>query len=108
MLMKLHRLNVEQYTNYFSKFELKIHVYVDFIADLTHVQYVLSMRNGTLQFGLRFACALPFWPERVLAFVVSLSCISSVCAKLLLVESWFPDLFFVVISLGFARFYEHV
>ena len=30
------------------------------------------------------------------------------CSKLLLVESGFPDLFFVTISLGFARFfYEH-
>ena len=52
-----------------------------------------------------FTCPLPLWPERVVACRVSLSSVSSGCAKLLLVESGFPDLFFVMISLGFARFF---
>ena len=47
-----------------------------------------------------FACPLPLWPERVVACRVSLSSVSLGCAKLLLVESGFPDLFFVTISLG--------
>ena len=37
MLIKLNRLNAEQYKNYFSKFERKIQRYVDFIADFSHV-----------------------------------------------------------------------
>ena len=52
------------------------------------------------------ACHLPLWPERVVACRVSLSSVSSGCAKLFLVESWFPDLFLVTISLGFARFFK--
>ena len=55
-----------------------------------------------------FACPLALWPEKVLACRVSLSSVSSGCAKLLLVESRFLDLFFVTISLGIARFfYKH-
>ena len=34
-----------------------------------------------------FACDLPLWPERVVACRVSLSSVSSGCAKLLLAES---------------------
>ena len=65
--------------------------------DTAHVSLVCS-----------FACALPLWSKRVVACRVSLSCISSVCAKLLLVESRFPDLFFVTVSLGYTRFFnEH-
>ena len=72
------------------------------MADFTHVQYMLHLRHGTRLFGL------PLWPERVVACRVSLSSVSSGFAKLLLVESWSPDLFFVAISLGFATFfYEH-
>ena len=55
-----------------------------------------------------FACSLPLWPERVVACRVSLLSVSSGCTKQLLVKSGFPDLFFVMISLGLARFfYEH-
>ena len=52
-----------------------------------------------------FACPLPLWPERVVTSRASLSSVSSGCAKLLLVESGYPDMFFVTISLGFARFF---
>ena len=38
-LMKVNMLKVEQYKNYSSKFECKILRYVDFVADVTHVQY---------------------------------------------------------------------
>ena len=54
MLMKLNRLNVVQYRNYPSKFDLKIQRYVDFIGDFTHVQYALRLRHGTHLFGLHF------------------------------------------------------
>ena len=47
MLMKLNRLHVEQYKNYYSK-------NIDFIAYFAHVQYVLRLIHGTHQFGLRF------------------------------------------------------
>ena len=43
-LMKLNRLNDEQYKNDTSKFEWKIPRYVDFIADF-------RLRSGTRQFG---------------------------------------------------------
>ena len=52
-----------------------------------------------------FAYPLLLWPERVVACRVSISNISSGCAKLLLVESGIPDLFFVTIHFGFARFF---
>ena len=65
---------------------------------MTHVNLVCA-----------FACPLPLWPERVVACRVSVLIVSSGCIKLLLVESGFPDLFFLTISLGFARiFYELV
>ena len=60
------------------------------------------------QFGLRFRFSSVLWPERVVACRVSLSSVSSGCAKLLLVETGFPDLFFISIFFDFARlFYEH-
>ena len=66
-------------------------------CDMAHVYFVCA-----------FTCPLLLWPEGVVACWVSLSSVSSGCAKLLLVESGFSDLFFVTISLGFARFfYKH-
>ena len=53
-LMKLNRLNVEQYMTFYSKFEFKIQRYVDFIADFAHVHYALRLTHGTRQFGLHF------------------------------------------------------
>ena len=57
---------------------------------------------------IRFACPLQLWPERVVACRVSLSSVYSECTKLLLVESGFPYLFFVAISLGYARFFANM
>ena len=45
------------------------------------------------------------WPERVVACTVLLPSVYAGCIKLLLVESGFPDLFFIRISLGSARFF---
>ena len=56
MLMKLERLNGEQYKNYFTKFEWNIQRHVDFIADFTHVQYALRLRHDTP--SIRFALYL--------------------------------------------------
>ena len=53
-LLKLNRLNVEQYKKYSSKFDWKIQRCVDFLADFTHAEYVLCVRHGTCQFVLRF------------------------------------------------------
>ena len=63
--------------------------------DTAHVSSVCS-----------FACTLPSWPEGVVACRVSLSSVSSGWAKLLLVESGFPDLFFVAISFRLAIFFQ--
>ena len=85
---------------------MKIQRYVDFIADFTHVQYPLRLTH--INSVCAFACPLPLWPERVVACRVSLSSVSLRCAKLLLVKSGFPDLFFVTTSLDYARFvYQH-
>ena len=66
--------------------------------DTTHVNSICN-----------FAAPLSLWPERVVVCRVLLSSVSSGCAKLLLVESGFPDLCFVKISLGLARYFnEHV
>ena len=48
--MKQNRPNVEQCTNYSSRFELNIRRYEDF----THVQYALSLRHRTRKFVVRF------------------------------------------------------
>ena len=61
---------------------------------------VIRPRRGN--FHSDFAFPLPLWPERVVAGKVSLSSVSSGCAKLFLVESGFPDLSFVTTSLGVA------
>ena len=66
------------------------------VWDTTHVNSVCA-----------FACTLQLWPEWVVACRVSLSSVSSGCAKLLLVECGLPDLFFVAISLGIARFFTN-
>ena len=62
-LKKLNRINVEQYKNYSCKLNGKILRYVDFIADFTHVQYVLRLIHRTRVFCLRSPCPLPLWPE---------------------------------------------
>ena len=51
-LVKLNRLNVEQYENYSSKFELRNQRNVDFIADFTHVQYALRLRQHVFAMSL--------------------------------------------------------
>ena len=63
-------------------------------SDAAHINSVCAL-----------ACPLPIWPELVVACRISLSSVSSGCAKLLLVESGFPELFFVAISLRLARFF---
>ena len=74
----------------------------------TSITHTRQLHVYTYRHVYAVACRLPLCPERVVACMVSLSVVSSGCAKLLLVESGFPDLFFVRISLGFVRFfYEH-
>ena len=71
---------------------------------------MFNMQCGTAHVNsvCAFACPLPLWPERVVACMVSLSSVSYGCAKLLLVESGFPDMLFVAIYFGIARlFNEH-
>ena len=81
---------------------------MDFITNFTHVQYAFACGTAHVNSVCAYACPLPLWPERVVACRVSLSSVSSECDKLLSMESGLPDLFFVTISLGFARFfYEH-
>ena len=55
--------------------------------DTAHVNFVCA-----------FACPLPLWLERIVACRVSLSSVFSGCTRLLLVESRFPDLLFLMIS----------
>ena len=43
-LMKVNGPNVEQHKNYSSKFEWKIQIYVDLIADFKGVQFAIYMR----------------------------------------------------------------
>ena len=55
-----------------------------------------------------FACPPQLLPERIVASRVSLSSIFSGCAKLLLMESGFPDMFLVTIYLDIARFFTNM